>query len=158
MGRPHCRQDKDYPSQNCLGKPSTEPAQKEMSAGKGSGMRISTKLKQEAAETVNRQRVHIGLSARMRLALLDLYERIRSGDYDPARMIAVAREEKSSETQLRFRFGYGLYQRHVDRMIELVENDLQRLEPKGYEEIGEICGGDIQRAALVTIVRGRDVF
>jgi len=60
-------------------------------------MRISKSLKQEANANVRRQRVRIGLSGRMRLALLELYERIRQGDYDPVEMMRVARDEKSSE-------------------------------------------------------------
>lgn len=121
-------------------------------------MRISKSLKQEAAANVKRQRVDIGLSGRMRLALLELYERIREGDYDPVQMMTVARDEKSSETQLRLRFGYGVYQRHIDQMIELVQRDLQVADPVWEKDRGGICGGDIQRAALVTIVRGKDVF
>lgn len=107
---------------------------------------------------MKRQRVDIGLSGRMRLALLELYERIREGDYDPVQMMTVARDEKSSETQLRLRFGYGVYQRHIDQMIELVQRDLQVADPVWEKDRGGICGGDIQRAALVTIVRGKDVF
>jgi len=43
-------------------------------------------------------------------------------------------------------------------MIELVQRDLQIADPVWEEDRGAICGGDIQRAALVTIVRGKAVF
>lgn len=154
----HCTDDEDTAQQGRMRNRSSVRAETPATPGKGSGMRISKSLKQEASATVKRQRVHIGLSARMRIALLELHERILEGDYDPVRMMRMAREEKSSETQLRFRYGYGLYQQHVDRMIEIVERDLQVAGPCWEEEMGPIYGGDIQRAALITIVHGNDVF
>ena len=94
----------------------------------------------------------------MRLALLELYERIRQGDYDPVEMMRVAEMRNRPKPNFASGSGMGVYQRQIDQMIELVQRDLQVADPVWEEDRGAICGGDIQRAALVTIVRGKAVF
>jgi hypothetical protein len=51
-----------------------------------------------------------------------------------------------------------MYKRQIDQMTELVQRDLQVADLVWEEDREPICRGDIQRAALVPIVRGNAVF